>query len=236
MRVKMSQIALKHRRFLSTFVGLSALLFMSSACQFGGSFEEARCSSESDCDGEAICVEGFCALPHTDQPSSPDVGEDVEDFDGGSDVGEDIIEDADSEGDPDADVVETPVVDRISVDPVALSLQVGELRAITATAFDTNDEVMAGIGADNFRWNSDDPSIVVPVGGGQVRALSVGETQITVTYEGVSATVAVEVSPASAGEIEIFPATITLSEGGSYQADARAYDLNGALIRNPDIV
>src|SRR5690554_133140 len=236
MRVKISQIGLKYRGFLSSFVGLSALLFVGSACQFGGSFEEARCSFESDCAGEAVCVEGFCALPHTNQPSSPDTVDDVEDVEDIEDGSPDVREDADADSDPDADATDEPVIDQISLEPSELNLVVGEVGNIVATALDADGAVVASVDSDDFRWTSNAPNIAVPLGEGAIRALSVGDAQITVSYGDVSAAVTVQVAPADAAQIEIFPATITLTQGGSYPAEVRVYDVNGVLITNPDIV
>lgn len=237
MRVEISQAGLKYRRFLSTLAGLSALLLVSSACQFGGSFEEARCSFDSDCAGEATCVEGFCALGRTDQPSLPDAADDVTDLeDAGADAGEDIHQQPDADSNPDADATEEPVVDQISLEPAALNLAVGEVGTVLATALDADGVVVASVDSDDFRWTSNAPDIAVPFGGGAVRALSPGEAQITVSYGDVSAAVAVQVAPADAAQIEIFPATITLTQGGSYPAEVRVYDANGVRITSPDIV
>lgn len=233
MRAKTSQFGLKQGRFLSTIAGLSTLLFVSSACQFGGSFEETRCDTKADCSGEAVCIEGFCALPNLPD-DKPDVVEDISE-----DVGEDIIEDVeediveDVEEDIVDDIVTEPELVAVELSAETLSLQVGAAETLTAAVIDEFGEELQGVSADEFSWSSDAPGIALVSSVGEVRGLAVGQANITATYAGLSATAAVTVSAADAAQIEIFPSTITLTQNNVFTAQARAYDVNGALIVNP---
>ncbi|QDG53115.1 tandem-95 repeat protein [Persicimonas caeni] len=56
----MSQSIRRLIRPNSLFLSLCAAALVLSGCQYSGSFEGKRCSQQSDCEGAAQCLEGYC--------------------------------------------------------------------------------------------------------------------------------------------------------------------------------
>lgn len=253
MRAKKSQIGLSSGRVFSYLMGLLALVFITSACQFDGSFEAARCSSQADCAAESVCVEGFCAQPGSSQyPNNPtpdagsgDVsdadttpddagladigGEDVDSGDGGADDASDTLDGSDPDTTPDPEVFE------IDLSPDSLELAVGEVATVEALALDEQGDPLDELSADDFVWSSSNPSMAVVYGDGEVLALSPGVLEITARVGSVEASIPVEIVEASGDYIEIFPLSITVTAGQTAEARAFAYDVNGTVLDPSEI-
>ena len=86
-----------------------------------------------------------------------------------------------------------PVAARIEISPPSATLtEMGETLQLTATVYDTNDEIIAGA---PVVWSSSDPAVATVDADGLATAVSNGNTQITATSDGVStfATIDVEI-------------------------------------------
>jgi hypothetical protein len=112
------------------------------------------------------------------------------------------------------DNFEAPGPDALVLDPATASLEVGESAQISA-AFHRRGAVVIG---GSVGWLSSDPSHVTVTGTGgsvTITAVAAGSATITATGEGLTAQLAVTVSPATLAGIAIAPPTPSLPAGTS---------------------
>jgi uncharacterized protein YjdB len=115
------------------------------------------------------------------------------------------------------------------VSPV--SLVEGRTVSVSVRAEDADGAALAG---RTVTWSVGDASIATIVSSGQggdamVRGVSAGTTSLVADVEGVQATIAVVVSFAPAGRVEIAPRALSLVEGTSGSLDATVFDDAGRL-------
>ena len=125
-----------------------------------------------------------------------------------------------------------PVVDRVSVEPMTASIEVGEMQQFTATAYDSDNEEISG---KTFRWTSSQTSVatVSPSSGTATTATGVnaGSTTITITasVDGKSGTATLRVTeppppPPVVDRVSVSPSSPSIEEGETQRFTATAYD------------
>jgi hypothetical protein len=78
----------------------------------------------------------------------------------------------------------TPVtVGRVTVDPVEISIPLGDALQFSAAVFDEYDASLQGV---TVAWSSDRPSVVAVEPDGSARALRAGSARVRASFNGVS--------------------------------------------------
>ena len=119
-------------------------------------------------------------------------------------------------------VTERPVAS-VVVSPAGAAITVGEAVLLTAAARDAAGRTLGG---RSVSWSSRDARIASVGPDGRVVGAAPGRTEITATVEGISAGVAIDVSPQPVASVEITPPAAALLVGGTlrFGATARAAD------------
>lgn len=126
--------------------------------------------------------------------------------------------------------VSSATVQRIELDPRALTLPVGVSQALDATAT-LSDRSTVEI-TDTAAWSSDVPAVASvttsPDEGGQVTALTQGTATITASAAGRSATASVQVTDAVLSQLVVSPAPATAASGTKVDFTATAIFSDGS--------
>ncbi|MFW6202134.1 MAG: Ig-like domain-containing protein [Gemmatimonadota bacterium] len=121
------------------------------------------------------------------------------------------------------DVPDEPASVTLSAETVHLAA-IGAAYPLGATVADGNGIALSGVSVD---WSSDDESIATVDGSGRVEAVGVGDTEVTATAGGASATATVIVTQ-SAASLEVSPVLGELvAIGDSVRFTATVRDANG---------
>jgi uncharacterized protein YjdB len=107
-------------------------------------------------------------------------------------------------------------VDRVQVDPTAVSLIEGETRALVALAFSAGGDVLPG---RNVTWSSQNSATAEVDGTGRVVGKAAGTTVISATVEDRSAAVSVTVSRVPVASIAVTPTGVDPNWGGGYDPE-----------------
>ena len=105
-----------------------------------------------------------------------------------------------------------PIVDRVSVSPSTASIEEGETRRFTATAYTSDNEVIPD---KTFMWTSSRTSVATISSSGLARARNAGTTTITATTDGVSGTAMLTVTepPPVVARVTVSPSSASIEEG-----------------------
>lgn len=126
----------------------------------------------------------------------------------------------------------TPVpVAVLAVSPTEVTLPEGATRQLTAQTRDGNGAVLAGRAVT---WRTSDSTVATVTAAGLVRALTAGKAVVTAVSEGVSAQVALTVTPAIVASVVVTPATAMLVVGDSLTLSAAAKDSEDRLIADKE--
>ncbi|MDE2847601.1 MAG: Ig-like domain-containing protein [Gemmatimonadota bacterium] len=126
-----------------------------------------------------------------------------------------------------------PVVDRVSVSPSSASIEEGETRRFTATAYESDGTVIPG---KTFTWSSSNPSVatVSPSSGSSTtaRGVNAGSTTIRASVDGKSDTARLTVTepPPVVDRVSVSPSTASIEEGETRQFTATAYESDNTVI------
>ena len=126
-----------------------------------------------------------------------------------------------------------PVVDRVSVSPSSASIEEGETRRFTATAYESDGTVIPG---KTFTWSSSNPSVatVSPSSGSSTtaRGVNAGSTTIRASVDGKSntATLTVTEPPPVVDRVSVSPSSASIEEGETRRFTATAYESDGTVI------
>lgn len=118
----------------------------------------------------------------------------------------------------------------ITLTPTSLSLVVGGMQQVTATALDAGGTVLSGV---SFGWSSANSSVATVNQSGLVTGASAGNTTVTASSGGVSASVAVTVNAPAPGplhSITVTPASATVNVGSTTTLTATARDASGTVL------
>lgn len=118
-------------------------------------------------------------------------------------------------------------VDTIQTNPLAVTLAVGETRAVTVRVVDD-----AGATLSNRRlfWSSQNPAIATVSQEGIVTGVAAGATQVAVSAGGKSAVVPVTVNARPVSLVRVTPATASVIAGRTRQLTAEALDAGGERV------
>ena len=108
-------------------------------------------------------------------------------------------------------------MERVEVNPAAVSLSEGESRTLVAKALDARGRVLDG---REVAWISNDPTIIEVDASGRIVAKRAGIATITAKVEGRVAQVKVTVARAAVASIGVTPTALVLSVGQSRQLTA----------------
>ena len=123
-----------------------------------------------------------------------------------------------------------PVVDRVAVEPSSTSIEEGEIRRFSATAYTSDDEEISG---KTFSWRSSNPSVATISTTGLARARNAGSTTITASVDGVSGTATLRVTeppppppppPPVVDRVSVSPSSRSIEEDETQRFTATAYD------------
>lgn len=120
----------------------------------------------------------------------------------------------------------------VTVDPTTLALRVGATGQLTATARNADGATIAGAA---IAWLSSAPAVATVSSTGEVRALTTGNTTITATSEGRSASATVTVSPPMVAELTVDPTSLALTVGEARDLTATARDADGGVLGSATI-
>lgn len=130
-----------------------------------------------------------------------------------------------------------PVVDRVTVTPSSTSIEEGDTRRFTATAYTADDAEIPG---KTFTWSSSDETVATVGTNGLATGVSAGEATITATADDVSGTATLTVTeppppPPPPPEpmvatVTVLPSSATIEEGETRQFRATARTADGTSI------
>ena len=126
-----------------------------------------------------------------------------------------------------------PVVDRVSVTPSTASIEEGETRRFTATAFELDNTVIPD---KTFTWSSSNPSVatVSPSSGSATtaRGVNAGTTTIRASVDGKTGTAMLTVTepPPVVDRVSVSPSSATIEEGDTRRFRATAYTSDNEVI------
>jgi hypothetical protein len=126
-----------------------------------------------------------------------------------------------------------PTVKLVSVTPDSVRLSaIGDTLRLTAAASDQNGNT---ISAAAFSWISQDTAVATVDGGGLVRSRSNGSTRVIVTSNGHADTTLIHVRQVVA-DLQLVQQTVVLGRGEDSSVQARAYDSNGVVVTDAEIM
>jgi uncharacterized protein YjdB len=112
----------------------------------------------------------------------------------------------------------------VTMSPSSVSIEVGATAQITATPRDAQGNPLAG---RVVTWSSSNPSIASVSASGLITGVTVGNTTVTATSEGISGTVSVTVTPKPVVSVNISAGAGSVCVGASLQLSATPLDVNG---------
>lgn len=122
-----------------------------------------------------------------------------------------------------------PVVTEVVVAPDSPVISVGDNLQFVATPFDADGNVIE-IGAGDPIWESSDPTVAPISSGGRVVAATVGTTEISATFQDVTATVELTVATTVVDAVEVLPPEVIFTIGDSFDFLAVPRDPDGERI------
>ena len=125
-----------------------------------------------------------------------------------------------------------PVVDRVTVSPSSPSIEKGETQQFTASAYDSDNEIISG---KTFNWSSSNASVATISASGLARGVSGGSTTITASVDGKSGTTTLTVTeppppPPVVDRVTVSPSSPSIEKGETQQFTASAYDSDNEII------
>jgi uncharacterized protein YjdB len=120
-----------------------------------------------------------------------------------------------------------PVLTTIDVSPSAFSLDVGQTRALSATARDQFGQTMSGV---TFTWSSNNGAVATVSSSGVATGVAAGNATISASAAGISGTSTVNVQPPPIHHIIVAPSSATINVGQTVQFSATAYDSQNNVI------
>lgn len=121
----------------------------------------------------------------------------------------------------------------VSIDAGTGKVLVSGTLQLTATALDDKNIAISG---KVFTWTSSDPTKATVDGNGLVKGVAAGTTTITATADGKTATVSVEILPASSTlSLEVTPLNATVLKGGTVKLIATVRDAAGNAVAGKTI-
>ncbi len=115
----------------------------------------------------------------------------------------------------------------VRLSPGVLSLSVGEVGSLSATALDASGRRLAG---RRVSWSVADPAVASVSADGQVRALAAGTTEVVATIDGRRARGSVTVTAEAVGTVTLSPATVNLQPGATAQLSAAVVGVRGSTL------
>ena len=125
-----------------------------------------------------------------------------------------------------------PVVDRVTVSPSSPSIEKGETQQFTASAYDSDNEIISG---KTFNWSSSNALVATISASGLARGVSAGSTTITASVDGKSGTTTLTVTeppppPPVVDRVTVSPSSPSIEKDGTQQFTASAYDSDNEII------
>ena len=125
-----------------------------------------------------------------------------------------------------------PTAAQVALTPATLTLASGATGQLTATARDAAGTILTG---RTVSWASQDTMIAKVDAAGLVtaqlvRAATAGETRVTATVDGKSATATITVSPVPVARVVVAPTPLTLAIGETRQLTATLTDAAGVTL------
>ena len=129
----------------------------------------------------------------------------------------------------------TVYVSRVAVHRLAVHPRVSDLAVLDELQLhvDTLDRTGARLGGRVVEWTSTDPAVAEVDASGRVTAKAEGFTTIIASNAGISASLPVQVHPATIAVFRVIPVSATLSVGETLQCQAVAANAQGRVI--PDV-
>lgn len=124
--------------------------------------------------------------------------------------------------------IPTAVLTRITVDPVALTLQPGQSRLLTA-AGEFSDGTSGKL--TSVAWRSENPAVVDVDSAGRVTARSAGDVLITASQAGLEGSTRISVSPPpepALTKVTVMPGALTMNLGTTHQLKAQGTFSDGS--------
>ena len=125
-----------------------------------------------------------------------------------------------------------PIVDRVTVSPSSPSIEKGETQQFTASAYDSDNEIISG---KTFNWSSSNTLVATISASGLARGVSAGSTTITASVDGKSGTATLTVTeppppPPVVDRVTVSPSSPSIEKGETQQFTASAYDSDNEII------
>ena len=122
-----------------------------------------------------------------------------------------------------------PVVDRVTVSPSSASIEEGETRRFTATAYESDNTVIPG---KTFTWTSSNTTVATINSSGLAEGKQAGSTTIRASVDGKSdtATLTVTEPPPVVDRVAVTPSSASIEEGETRQFTATAYESDNTVI------
>ncbi|GAB4297677.1 MAG: hypothetical protein Kow0090_12990 [Myxococcota bacterium] len=142
---------------------------------------------------------------------------------------EDVASKDDDDSGDDDDVSDGKVF-KVELTPDVLEIEAGETGQLTATAYDADNQVIAGA---TFVWNSDNPDVATVDTTGLVTGVADGTAVVTASSGGVvsnSCKVTVGKAIGAPVKLDVAPSSITLYINEKKQFTATAYDANNNIV------
>ena len=113
------------------------------------------------------------------------------------------------------------------ISPQSPSVSLGKQSQLTAKVLDQMGLEMSG---QAVSWSSANSAVAQVSSSGLVTAISAGSTSISATSSGLSASVTLAVVSAPVASVQVSPANVSLTVGGSVTLNATAFDADGNLL------
>ena len=125
-----------------------------------------------------------------------------------------------------------PVVDRVTVSPSSPSIEKDGTQQFTASAYDSDNEIISG---KTFNWSSSNTLVATISASGLARGVSAGSTTITASVDGKSGTATLTVTeppppPPVVDRVTVSPSSPSIEKGETQQFTASAYDSDNEII------
>ena len=129
-----------------------------------------------------------------------------------------------------------PTVSSVTVSPSEATIEVGETKQFSATAYDSDNTEIPG---KDFTWTSSDSTVATISDAGLATALDAGSTTISAAVGSVSGTATLNVEPPpppkpTVSSVTVSPSEATIEVGETKQFSATAYDSDNTEIPGKD--
>jgi uncharacterized protein YjdB len=130
-------------------------------------------------------------------------------------------------------VVHSVPVATIIPSPAALELEVGKTAQVTAIAHDATGEVLSGV---QYAFSSSNSAVATVNQSGVVTGTGEGSGEVTLSRDGVTATVPVTVRGLPVATVAVTPATASFHVGATQQLNVTLRDAGGGVITGRQLV